>query len=241
MVKRRARLEDNDPLSSTDRVLAGFEQMSKSASQQSNQSTSQEADVLAGQEEIAKHELGIAPDSVSSESETTSQQSDKSTIQQVDNLTSQQPIAEKLVATDITINEKTTSQQVDKSTIQQDNKITSQQPTMEQSAQVTINEKITSQQANNLTSQQDSNITSQQLDNIEKPKLRQSTFQISETVLLQLDQMHLTLQLELGKAIAPYKEVIVEEALVRLLEQFVDDRPGLIEVLVSRRKSRDKS
>jgi hypothetical protein len=112
---------------------------------------------------------------------------------------------------------------------------------MEQSAQVTINEKITSQQANNLTSQQDSNITSQQLDNIEKPKLRQSTFQISETVLLQLDQMHLTLQLELGKAIAPYKEVIVEEALVRLLEQFVDDRPGLIEVLVSRRKSRDKS
>jgi hypothetical protein len=236
MVKRRARLEDNDPLSSTDRVLAGFEQMSKSASQQSNQSTSQEADVLAGQEEIAKHELGIAPDLVSSESETTSQQSDKSTSQQVDNLASQQPIAEKLVATDITINEKTTSQQVDKSTIQQDNKITSQQPTMEQSAQVTINE-------NNekITSQQSDKSTSQQVDNIEKPKLRQSTFQISETVLLQLDQMHLTLQLELGKAIAPYKEVIVEEALVRLLEQFVDDRPGLIEVLVSRRKSRDKS
>ncbi|MDB9448568.1 hypothetical protein [Dolichospermum circinale] len=233
MVKRRARLEDNDPLSSTDRVLAGFEQMSKSASQQSNQSTSQEADVLAGQEEITKHELGIAPDLVSSESETTSQQSDKLTIQQVDNLTSQQPIAEKLVATDITINEKTTSQQVDKLTIQQDNNITSQQPTMEQSAQVTINEKITSQQSDKSTSQI--------VDNIEKPKLRQSTFQISETVLLQLEQMHLTLQLELGKAIAPYKEVIVEEALVRLLEQFVDDRPGLIEVLVSKRKSRDKS
>ena len=197
MVKKRARLEDNDPLSSTDKVLAGFEQMSKSASQQSNQSTSQEADVLAGQEEITKHELGIAPDLVSSESETTSQQSDKLTIQQVDNLASQQPIAEKLVATGITINGESTSQQSDKSTIQQ-------------------------------------------VDSIEKPKLRQSTFQISETVLLQLDQMHLTLQLELGKAIAPYKEVIVEEALVRLLEQFVDDRPGLIEVLVSKRKSRDK-
>jgi hypothetical protein len=232
MVKRRARLEDNDPLSSTDRVLAGFEQISKSASQQSNQSTSQEADVLEGQEEIAKHELGIAPDSVSSESETTSQQSDKSTIQQVDNLTSQQPIAEKLVATGITINGESTSQQLDKSTSQQDINITSQQPTMEQSAQVTINREITSQQSDKSAIQQ--------FDNIEKPKLRKSTFQISETVLLQLDQLHLTLQLELGKAIAPYKEVIVEEALVRLLEQFADDRSGLIEVLVSRQKSRDK-
>jgi hypothetical protein len=155
------------------------------------------------------------------------------TIQQVDNLASQQPIAEKLVATGITINGESTSQQLDKSTSQQDSNITSQQPTMEQSAQVTINRETTSQQSDKSTIQQ--------VDSIEKPKLRQSTFQISETVLLQLDQMHLTLQLELGKAIAPYKEVIVEEALVRLLEQFVDDRPGLIEVLVSRRKSRDKS
>ena len=229
MVKRRARLEDNDPLSSTDRVLAGFEQMSKSTSQQSNQSTSQEADALEGQEEIAKHEIRIAPDLVSSEPEITSQQSDKLTIQPVDNLTSQQPIAEKLVATDITINEKIISQQPDKSTIQQENNTTSQQPTMEQ---VTINREITSQQSDKSAIQQ--------VDNIEKPKLRKSTFQISETVLLQLDQVHLTLQLELGKAIAPYKEVIVEEALVRLLEQFVDDRSGLIEVLVSRQKSRDK-
>lgn len=229
MVKRRARLEDNDPLSSTDRVLAGFEQISKSASQQSNQSTSQEADVLEGQEEIAKHELGIAPDFVSSEPEITSRQPTKLTIQQVDNLASQQPIAEKLVATDITINEKIISQQPDKSTIQQENNITSQQPTMEQ---VTINREITSQQSDKSAIQQ--------FDNIEKPKLRKSTFQISETVLLRLDQVHLTLQLELGKAIAPYKEVIVEEALVRLLEQFVDDRSGLIEVLVSRQKSRDK-
>jgi hypothetical protein len=153
MVKKRARLEDNDPLSSTDRVLAGFEQLSKSAIQEP----------------------------------------DKLTSQQDSNITSQQPMMEQ-----ITINRETASQQSDKSAIQQ-------------------------------------------VDNIEKPKLRKSTFQISETVLLQLDQVHLRLQLELGKAIAPYKEVIVEEALVRLLEQFVADRPGLIEVLVSRQKSRDKS
>ena len=152
MVKKRARLEDNDPLSSTDRVLAGFEQLSKSAIQEP----------------------------------------DKLTSQQDSNITSQQPMMEQ-----ITANRETASQQSDKSAIQQ-------------------------------------------VDNIEKPKLRKSTFQISETVLLQLDQVHLRLQLELGKAIAPYKEVIVEEALVRLLEQFVDDRPGLIEVLVSRQKSRYK-
>ena len=125
MVKKRARLEDNDPLSSTDRVLAGFEQLSKSA------------------------------------------------IQEPDKLTSQQ-----------------------------DSNITSQQPMMEQ---ITINREITSQQSDKSAIQQ--------VDNIEKPKLRKSTFQISETVLLQLDQVHLRLQLELGKAIAPYKEVIVEEAL----------------------------
>jgi hypothetical protein len=77
--------------------------------------------------------------------------------------------------------------------------------------QITINREITSQQSDKSAIQQ--------VDNIEKPKLRKSTFQISETVLLQLDQVHLRLQLELGKAIAPYKEVIVEEALVRLLEQ----------------------
>ena len=155
MVKKRARLEDNDPLSSTDRVLAGFEQLSKSA------------------------------------------------IQEPDKLTSQQ-----------------------------DSNITSQRPTMERSSEATLNKETTSQQSDKLTIQQ--------VDNIEKPKLRKSTFQISETVLLQLDQVHLKMQLEWGKASAPYKEVIVEEALVRLLEQFADDRLGLMEVLVSRQKSRDK-
>ena len=184
MVKKRARLEDNDPLSSTDRVLAGFEQLSKSAIQEP----------------------------------------DKLTSQQDSNITSQQPMMEQ-----ITINGETASQQSDKLVSQQDSNTTSQQPMMEQ---ITINRETASQQSDKSAIQQ--------VDNIEKPKLRKSTFQISETVLLQLDQVHLRLQLELGKAIAPYKEVIVEEALVRLLEQFADDRSGLIEVLVSRQKSRDK-
>ncbi len=43
MAKRRARLNDeNDPLSSTDKVLAGFEQLSQSASQPDDLLTSQQ-------------------------------------------------------------------------------------------------------------------------------------------------------------------------------------------------------
>ncbi|WP_083782412.1 hypothetical protein [Nostoc punctiforme] len=91
----------------------------------------------------------------------------------------------------------------------------------------------------NSTSEKANFLTSQQV-NVEKISLRKSTFQISEEVLHQLDKLHLTLQLELGKANAPYTEVIVEEALVQLLESFNSDRATLIEVLMSRQKSRDK-
>lgn len=190
MVKRRARLsDDNDPLSSTDRVLAGFEQVSKSASQEANTSIKE----------------------------------------QVDTSESQQPTKPELASP-----RELTSQQVEKVTSQQDSKSYSQRPTTEK----LTNSSITPKEE---TSQQVDQATSQQVENIEKPKLRKSTFQISEAVLNQLDQLHLTLQLELGKANAPYKEVIVEEALVRLLEQVISDRPALIEVLVSKQKSRDKS
>ena len=208
MVKKRARLEDNDPLSSTDRVLAGFEQLSKSVSQQSDKSTSQQPMIKQ----------------IISNGERASQQSNKLTSHQDGNTTSQQPMIKQIIS-----NGETTSQQSHKLTSQQGGNTTGQQPRTEQ---ITKNAEIASQQSNKLTSQQDGNI--------EKPKLRKSTFQISETVLLQLDQVHLKMQLEWGKASAPYKEVIVEEALVRLLEQFADDRLGLMEVLVSRQKSRDK-
>jgi hypothetical protein len=121
-----------------------------------------------------------------------------------------------------------TSQQSDKSTSQQDEALTTKEANLS-----------ASQQDISPTSQQSDKSTSQQV-NTEKVSLRKSTFQISENVLHQLDKLHLTLQLELGKAHAPYKEVIVEEALVQLLESFNSDRAALIEVLMSRQKSRDK-
>ncbi|HEY9803236.1 MAG TPA: hypothetical protein V6D25_23030 [Leptolyngbyaceae cyanobacterium] len=200
MTQRRARLnDDNDPLSSTDKVLAGFEQFNKSASQQDEVSTSKEAD------------------------KSTSQQDKPSTSGKFNKSASQQ-------------NEVSTSKEADKPTSQQDKLSTSNK-----------SNKSTSLEANKSASQQDTSKTSHQSDklasqqvNIEKVSLRKSTFQISEDVLHQLDKLHLTLQLELGKAHAPYKEVIVEEALVQLLESFNSDRAALIEVLMSRQKSRDK-
>ncbi len=132
MAKRRARLnEENDPLSSTDKVLAGFEQLSQSASQ---------------------------PDDL-----------------------------------------------------------------------------LTSQQVSKPASQPDDLLTSQQVN---KTAIRKATFQLSVAVLQQLDKFHLQLQLELGKGSAPYKEVIVEEAIAQLLEQAQDNPEELIAVLRLRQEKR---
>ncbi|WP_414755932.1 hypothetical protein [Anabaena sp. CCY 9910] len=208
MAKQRARLnDDNDPLSSTDKVLAGFEQISKSASQQDGMSTSSKSNKSASQQD------GMS----------TSKEADKSTSQQDKPPTSRQY-------------NKSTSQQDEVSTSKEADKPTSQQDKPPTSRQYN---KSTSQQDEVSTSKEAGKSESQQV-NIEKVSLRKSTFQISEDVLHQLDKLHLTLQLELGKPHAPYKEVIVEEALVQLLESFNSDRAALIEVLMSRQKSRDK-
>ena len=82
-------------------------------------------------------------------------------------------------------------------------------PVLEQEAIV-----ITTEKVNNLTSQE-----------VRKSTIRKSTFQLSEEVLKQLDRYHLQLQLELGKADAPYKEVIVEEAIPRKLAKLRQSHP----------------
>ena len=172
MAKKRVRITDeNDPLNSTERVLAGFEQVSKLKSQQDKKSTSQ--------------------------------QNNKSRSQ---------------------LPNKITSQEDNKLTSQEDNQLTSQK-----------DKKPTSQKENKLASSLASLPTSQPVN---KLKLRKSTFQISEEVLNQLEQFHLGLQLELGKKDAPYKEVIVEEAIVQLLKQMNSNRAELLEVLAKRQTER---
>ena len=84
-------------------------------------------------------------------------------------------------------------------------------------------------------SQPVSHTTSQQ---VEKSGIRKATFQIDAAVLKQLDRFHLELQLELGKGDAPYKEVIVEEAIARFLEQTVENRSELMAALRQRQEMR---
>ena len=93
----------------------------------------------------------------------------------------------------------------------------------------------TSQPAQNTASQKDNKLTSQQVD---KPTLRKVTFQIAEPIINQLDQLHLQLQLDLGKANAPYKEVIVEEAIAQILATAAENREGLLEALQQRQSQR---
>ena len=161
MPNKRARItDDNDPLSSTDEVLAGFQQLSQSISIPVDQSKRQEV-------------------------------------------------------------EKSESQPVDKLTKKQADKSESQE------VQLNSGQKEEKQQVNQSTSQQ-----------VDKSKLRKVTFQIQESVVNRLDKLHLQLQLELGKANAPYKEVIVEEAISRLLEEMESNRDGVLEVLQERQSER---
>lgn len=102
--------------------------------------------------------------------------------------------------------------------------LTSQQ--VEQSAS-----QIVSKSNNNLSSKLVDKSASQTTD-----KLRKATFKLSEPVLEQLDTFHLQLQLELGKANTPYKEVVVEEAISQLLEQVIQDR----DLLIARLKERQQ-
>ena len=67
---------------------------------------------------------------------------------------------------------------------------------------------------------------------------RKVTFQIDESVVEQLDRLHLQMQLDLGKANTPYKEVIVEEAISVLLGMAEFDREGLLESLQERQRLR---
>jgi hypothetical protein len=54
-----------------------------------------------------------------------------------------------------------------------------------------------------------------------------------------LDIFHLELQLELGKAAAPYKEVIVEEAISRLLDEANENKADVVRRLRERQEKRE--
>jgi hypothetical protein len=105
-------------------------------------------------------------------------------------------------------------------------------------------EKSTSQESGSLQNQGSTGLDAQQVDLsggqlVDKLVLKKATFQIDSQVLQQLDRLHLKFQMENGKAEAPYKEVIVEEAIARFLIEIDDNKSQLFQDLSARQKSRD--
>ena len=109
---------------------------------------------------------------------------------------------------------------------------------------------LSSQEVNNPASKKAGNTTSQEVikptsEQANKSKtqeavtLRKATFKLSEVLLKRLDSFHLRLQLELGKAETPYKEVFVEEAISQLLDQAELTPDEVLTVLRARQESRE--
>lgn len=91
MAKKRARItDDNDPLTSTDRVLAGFEQVSQSTSQEAKKSASQLPEGSTRQQVDVPTSQPANSSENPEEASSAVQPVKKSTRQQVSQLTSQE-------------------------------------------------------------------------------------------------------------------------------------------------------
>jgi hypothetical protein len=252
MANKRARISDRNPLTATDGVLAGYEQVNKSTSQvpeitppQTERSTpdrpmkpaSQQADKSTSQDELADPSvrfLGAIPttsDQPASQqvNNLTSQQSDKSTSQPVSQLASQE--VNNLASQQVNETElnKSTSQQVDQPASQIASNPTSQE------VSILELDKLTSQQVDQSASQQSDNLASQQVN---KPTIRKATFQVDAAILADLDRYHLQLQIEMGRRNAPYKEILVEEAIAQWLERAAKSPDRAVKSLIKRQEQR---
>jgi hypothetical protein len=278
MATKRARITDRDPLTATDSVLAGYEQVNKSASQQAddslltsqqpNQLTSQEVEIVAATDrlaaqggrqpavdklasqqvsnlesqqvnKLASQEVGIVKSSVQKP------EMDKSTSEEVSKLESLQ--VNKLTSKEVGIVEsivrsvkadKIESQEVSKLTSKEVNKLTSKEVELVESASQQVN-KLTSEEVELVESSvqqaETDNLASQQ---VSKPTIRKATFQIDAAILEALDRYHLQLQIDLGKRNAPYKEILVEEAIAQWLERAAKSPERAVKSLLKRQEQR---
>jgi hypothetical protein len=217
MTAKRARITEacappggRDPLTPTDKVLDQYEQVNKSSSQ---------FPAVAGNEKQQSTSL-----TSTQVDKLVSQQSKKSLSQQVNNLdlTSQQ--ANNLTSEEVAILRPTDGSleaQLNNSASQKYDKLTSEQ------ANITEFDQGTSQLADNQIRQQAHN-----------PVLRKATFQVDGAILDALDRYHLQLQIELGKRNAPYKEILVEEAIAQWLERATKSPDRVVKSLLKRQEQR---
>lgn len=235
MATKRARISDRNPLTATDGVIAGYEQVNKSASQisevegqQDSHSTSEQVNKLGSQQankttskqaskSASKNELAIGN---SNPNNLTIEEVSKLTSQLVENpvLTSQEP-------------DNPTSQEVDDLDLisnPEDNKSTSQEVNKsELLGDRSKSDKSASKQPEKSTSQQ-----------VSKPIIRKATFQVDAAILADLDRYHLQLQIEMGRRNAPYKEILVEEAIAQWLERAAKSPDRAVKSLIKRQEQR---
>jgi hypothetical protein len=208
MATKRARITDRNPLTATDGVIAGYEQVNKSTSQlpemkerQDNQSTSEQVSKSASQQDdklTSQNESAVrdkTPDNPATE------EVSKLTSQLVDNsiLTRREP-------------DNLASEEVDKLAVASDRP-----------------------KSNKLASQQSDKLASQQ---VSKPIIRKATFQVDAAILEALDRYHLQLQIEMGRRNAPYKEIVVEEAIAQWLERAAKSPDRAVKSLLKRQEQR---
>ena len=216
MATKRARITERNPLTATDGVIAGYEQVNKSASLNSEMEDRQDDQL-------------------------TSQQVNNLTSQQFDKPTSQNELGNLYSDSDNTTTEevgKPTSQLVEKSipTSQEPDNLTSQEVNkLDLSSSQSELGKSASQQPEKLAIQQADNIESQQ---VSKPTIRKATFQVDAAILEALDQYHLQLQIEMGRRNAPYKEILVEEAIAQWLERATKSPERAVKSLLKRQEQR---
>jgi hypothetical protein len=216
MATKRARISDRNPLTATDGVIAGYEQVNKSASQTS--------------------EVKEQPDN-----QTTSEQVDKLASQQAENITSQQvnkPTSQNELVERDNNSANPATEEVSKPTSQlvEDPILTSQEPDNLASQEVNELEAANDRpDSDKSASQQSDKSASQQ---VSKPIIRKATFQVDAAILEALDRYHLQLQIEMGRRNAPYKEILVEEAIAQWLERAAKSPDRAVKLLLKRQEQR---
>ena len=132
------------------------------------------------------------------------------------------------------------------STFEQVNKLASQQVN-KSTSQLVESPILTSQEPDNLASEEvdklevtsngseSDKLASQQ---VSKSAIRKATFQVDAAILADLDRYHLQLQIEMGRRNAPYKEILVEEAIAQWLERAAKSPDRAVKSLLKRQEQR---
>jgi hypothetical protein len=157
-------------------------------------------------------------------------------------------------------NEQLTSEEVSKLTSQQVKNIASKEAdNLTSQNESAVRDKIpdnpATEEVSKLTSQEPDNLASKEVDKlavaserlkadklasqqVSKPIIRKATFQVDAAILEALDRYHLQLQIEMGRRNAPYKEIVVEEAIAQWLERAAKSPDRAVKSLLKRQEQR---